>query len=65
MSLHSCAPPRDECPKDQTLWVCPGCGATWEAAADAGIFDFERDEAITRAEWILIEGRDTSTALAG
>ncbi len=56
MGLHTCAPPRDEHPKAQALWVCPVCGSTWEAAADRGIFDFERDEAITRAEWLLIEG---------
>jgi hypothetical protein len=35
--------------------VCPDCGAVWEAAPDPGIFDFDRDEAVTRAEWILLE----------
>jgi hypothetical protein len=39
------------------MWVCPVCGSVWEAAPDGpGIFDFERDEAVTRAVWILIEG---------
>jgi hypothetical protein len=29
----------------------------WEAAPEGpGIFDFDRSEAVTRAEWILIEG---------
>jgi hypothetical protein len=29
----------------------------WEAAPDGpGVFDFERDAAITRAVWILVEG---------
>jgi hypothetical protein len=35
----------------------------WEAAPEGpGIFDFDRSEAVTRAEWILIEG---PAALAG
>jgi len=45
------------------MWVCAVCGSTWEAAPDdPGIFDFERDEAVTRAVWILVEG---PTLLAG
>ncbi len=56
MPLHTCAPPRDAEPKALTLWVCPGCGAVWEAAADVGIFDFDRDSAVTRGDWIWIEG---------
>jgi hypothetical protein len=45
------------------MWVCPRCGAVWEAAPeDAGIFDFDRSEAVTRAVWILVEG---PTLLAG
>jgi hypothetical protein len=39
-----------------SLWVCPECGATWEAVARGGVFDFDRDQAVTRAEWILVEG---------
>jgi hypothetical protein len=39
-----------------SLWVCSACGATWEAVPWAGIFDFDRDDVITRAEWILVEG---------
>lgn len=55
--VHTCAPPRDETTKAQTLWVCPRCGSTWEAAPDGpGIFDFERDDVVTRAVWILVEG---------
>jgi hypothetical protein len=63
MDPHTCAPPRDEHPKAQTLWTCPGCGAVWEAApATGGIFDFDRSEVVTRAEWIRLEG---SALLAG
>jgi hypothetical protein len=55
--VHTCAPPRDEATKPQSLWVCAACGAVWEAAPEGpGIFDFERDEAVTRAVWILVEG---------
>jgi hypothetical protein len=45
-----------------SLWVCPDCGATWEAVPSSGVFDFDRDEAVTRAEWILVE---SPTLLAG
>ena len=62
MPVHTCLPPRDAEPKAQTLWVCPECSSVWEAAPEPGIFDFDRDEAVTRAEWIRIEG---PTALAG
>ncbi|HJS27102.1 MAG TPA: hypothetical protein VJ913_08265 [Actinomycetota bacterium] len=58
MPVHTCAPPKDADPEGQTLWICPSCGSTWEAASDVGIFDFDRNEAITRAEWVLIEGPD-------
>jgi len=61
--IHTCAPPRDEDTRAQTLWVCPTCGATWEAAPDGpGIFDFDRSEAVTRAVWILVEGGNLSVA---
>ncbi len=61
--VHTCAPPRDEHTEPQSMWVCAVCGSTWEAAPDdPGIFDFERDEAVTRAVWILVEG---PTLLAG
>jgi hypothetical protein len=63
MPLHTCAPPRDREPKAQALWVCPACGATWEAAPeDGGIFDFERSDVVTRASWIRV---DTGGVLAG
>jgi hypothetical protein len=62
MSLHTCAPPKEEATRAQALWVCPTCGSTWEAAPDAGVFDFDRSQAVTRAAWILIEG---PAALAG
>jgi len=63
MYPHTCAPPRDEHPRAQTLWVCPECGALWEAVpAEGGIFDFERNEIVTRAEWIRLE---EGAALAG
>jgi hypothetical protein len=39
--------------------VCSACGATWEAAPDTGIFDFERNEAVTRAIWIRVDAPDT------
>ena len=62
MLLHTCAPPRDEETEAQTLWVCPQCGAVWEAAPDeGGIFDFDRNDIITRAAWIRVE----QGALAG
>jgi hypothetical protein len=50
-----------------SLWVCPDCGATWEAVPWAGIFDFDRNEAVTRAEWIQVEGpaQVASIQLAG
>jgi acetone carboxylase gamma subunit len=38
-----------------SLWICPECGATWEAVASDGVFDFDRDQAVMRAEWILVE----------
>lgn len=55
MEFHTCAPPKGGQPKAQALWVCPECGAVWEAAPREGIFDFDRNQAITRAEWILLE----------
>jgi hypothetical protein len=54
--MHTCAPPKGEHPKAQADWVCPACGAIWEAAEDVGIFDFDRSQAVTRAEWLLVEG---------
>jgi hypothetical protein len=40
--------------------LCPECGSVWEAAPEgSGIFDFDRNQAVTRAEWILIEGPAT------
>ena len=67
MPLHTCAPPRGEEPKTMSLWVCPDCGATWEAVPWAGIFDFDRNEAVTRAEWIQVDGpaQVASIQLAG
>jgi hypothetical protein len=56
MPLHTCAPPRDRESGIMSLWVCSACGATWEAVPWAGIFDFDRDDVVTRAEWILVEG---------
>jgi hypothetical protein len=57
--MHTCAPPRDPETKPQTLWTCPGCGAVWEAAPDGpGIFDFERNEAVTRALWLRVDEPD-------
>ncbi|HEY7660820.1 MAG TPA: hypothetical protein VIC58_09515 [Actinomycetota bacterium] len=56
MPLHTCAPPRGTAPKSVVVWVCPECGATWEAAAGPGIYDFDLDEAITRAEWVMVDG---------
>ena len=55
-AVHTCAPPRDGDPLPQTLWTCSVCGAIWEAAPDGpGIFDFERNEAVTRAVWLLVD----------
>jgi len=62
MPLHTCAPPREAEHKTMSLWVCPVCGSTWEGVPWSGVFDFDRNEAVTRAEWILIEG---PTQLAG
>lgn len=63
MPVHTCRPPVDGEPKAQSLWVCPECGSVWEAAPEGrGIFDFDRNQAVTRAEWIRIEG---PSALAG
>lgn len=63
MPIHTCSPPRDVEPKAQSLWLCLECGSVWEAAPEGrGIFDFDRNEAVTRAEWIRIEG---PSALAG
>jgi hypothetical protein len=59
MGLHTCAPPKDNGTKAQSMWVCPKCGATWEAAPDTGIFDFERSQAVTRAIWIQVGEPDT------
>jgi len=55
MPLHTCAPPRGREPKTMSLWICPACEATWEAVPRNGVFDFDRDEAVTRAGWILVE----------
>lgn len=55
--VHTCAPPKGGAVRPQSLWTCATCGSLWEAAPDGpGIFDFERDEAVTRAIWILVEG---------
>jgi ribosomal protein L37AE/L43A len=62
MPLHTCAPPRDAEHTTMSLWVCPTCGSTWEGVPWNGVFDFDRNEAVTRAEWILVEG---PTQLAG
>jgi hypothetical protein len=58
VALHTCAPPKDQATKAQTLWVCPRCGATWEAAPDPGIFDFERNDVVTRAIWLRVDEAD-------
>jgi hypothetical protein len=56
MPIHTCAPPTAEAPKARTLWVCPDCGSVWEAAPeDGGIFDFDRNDVVTRAEWLRVE----------
>ena len=55
-AVHTCAPPRNADPLPQTLWTCSICGVIWEAAPDGpGIFDFERNEAVTRAVWLLVD----------
>ena len=56
MPLHTCAPPVDPQPRTMSLWVCAGCGATWEGVPWNDVFDFDRSEAVTRAEWIMVEG---------
>ena len=56
MPLHTCAPPRGSGPKTMSVWVCPDCGSTWEAVPWNDVFDFDRSQAVTRAEWILVEG---------
>jgi hypothetical protein len=63
--MHTCAPPRDAETKPQTLWSCPQCGAIWEAAPDGpGIFDFERNDVVTRAIWILVDAGDVRFGVA-
>lgn len=63
--MHTCAPPRRSDTKPQTLWACPRCGAIWEAAPEGpGIFDFERNEAVTRAIWILVDAGDLGFGVA-
>ncbi|HEX9124055.1 MAG TPA: hypothetical protein VF984_12005 [Actinomycetota bacterium] len=63
--MHTCAPPKDADPRAQTLWVCPQCGSVWEAVPErGGIFDFERGDVVSRAEWILLE-EGSWTTLAG
>jgi hypothetical protein len=63
--IHTCAPPRNVETRPQTLWSCPRCGAIWEAAPDGpGLFDFERNEAVTRANWILVEAGDARFGVA-
>jgi hypothetical protein len=65
IDTHTCAPPKDAETKPQTLWTCPQCGAIWEAAPDGpGIFDFERNEAVTRAIWILVDAADVRFGVA-
>ncbi len=57
MGLHTCAPPRGGRLKAQSFWTCSECGAVWEAAPDGrGVFDFDRNEIVTRAEWLLVDG---------
>ncbi len=63
MPLHTCAPPRGREPRTLTLWVCPGCGATWEAVPRDGVFDFDLGQAVTRAEWILVDAPAPMTAM--
>jgi len=48
MPLHTCAPPRDAEHKTMSLWVCPECGSTWEGVPWSGVFDFDRNEAVTK-----------------
>jgi hypothetical protein len=56
MPLHTCAPPIQTEPKAQSLWTCPQCGAIWEAAPErGGIFDFDRNDVVSRASWIRVE----------
>jgi hypothetical protein len=44
-------------PKAQSLWTCPECGAVWEAAPErGGIFDFDRNDVVSRAAWLRVEG---------
>ena len=57
MPLHTCAPPVDSEPKAQSMWTRPECGAVWEAAPErGGIFDFDRNDVVSRAAWIRVEG---------
>jgi hypothetical protein len=56
MPLHTCAPPRGSEPRTRSLWVCSECGSTWEAVPWSDVFDFDRREAVTRAEWVLVDG---------
>jgi hypothetical protein len=57
MPLHTCAPPMHTEPQAQSLWSCPECSALWEAAPAGGeIFDFDRNDVVSRAAWIRVEG---------
>ena len=60
---HTCSLPED--PSPQSLFVCPSCGATWEAAVQNGIFDFEIQAVTTRSRWLLVETPAPARLLAG
>ena len=63
MPLHTCAPPVQTEPKAQSLWTCPQCGAVWEAAPErGGIFDFDRNDVVSRARF---RGAESPTNLFG
>ncbi|MFM8944607.1 MAG: hypothetical protein ACKOI0_05125 [Actinomycetota bacterium] len=60
---HTCTLPETASP--QSLYVCPECGATWEAALQNGIFDFEIQAATVSARWLLVEAAPPARLLAG
>ena len=53
--VHTCAPPRDETTRPQSLWICAACGSVWEAAPDGRrVKNYYVNESVGIATGILV-----------
>lgn len=60
---HTCTLPEPD-PRAQSLFVCDSCGAIWEAAVGNGIFDFDIQDVVVQARWLLVEPAAPARLLA-